>query len=95
MMHPLVIAEIACGTPPERRRTLSDLDRLSQTRQASVREVMDFIERERLSGLGGGLVDVMLLASALMSPGVELWTLDKRLCLLSERFGVMHRPALQ
>jgi hypothetical protein len=36
----------------------------------------------------------MLLASTLMTPGVELWTLDKRLCNLSERFGVMHRPVL-
>jgi len=94
MVHPLVVGEIACGSPPERRQTLSDLDRLSQTRQAGVREVMDFIERERLFGLGCGLVDVMLLASTLMTPGVELWTLDKRLSLLSERFGVMHRPAL-
>jgi len=25
---------------------------------------------------------------------VELWTPDKRLSLLAERFGVMHRPAL-
>ncbi len=94
MVHPLIVGEIACGTPPDRRQTLSDLDGLSQTQQAGIREVMDFIERERLFGLGCGLVDLLLLASALMTPGVELWTLDKRLSLLSERFGVMHRPAL-
>lgn len=94
MAHPLIVGEIACGTPPDRRQTLSDLDGLSQTRQAGIREVTDFIERERLFGLGCGLVDLLLLASALMTPGVELWTLDKRLSLLSERFGVMHRPAL-
>src|SRR5574337_300091 len=41
-----------------------------------------------------GLVDMLLLASTLMTPGVELWTLDKRLCALAERFGVMHRPTL-
>ena len=94
MVHPLIVGEIACATPPDRRQTLSDLDGLSQTQQAGIREVMDFIERERLFGLGCGLVDLLLLASALMTPGVELWTLDKRLSLLSERFGVMHRPAL-
>lgn len=93
MVHPLIVGEIACGRPSDRRRTLSDLDGLSQTRQAGIREVTDFTERERLFGLGCGLVDLLLLASALMTPGVELWTLDKRLSLLSERFGVMHRPA--
>lgn len=94
MGHPLILGEIACGTPPHRTHTLTDLGDLRQTQQTSIREVMDFIERERLSGLGYGLVDLMLLASTLMTPGVELWTLDKRLCNLSERFGVMHRPVL-
>ncbi|EXI67762.1 MAG: hypothetical protein AW08_01703 [Candidatus Accumulibacter adjunctus] len=53
---------------------------------------MDFIEHERLFGLGCGLVDLLLLASTLMTPGAELWTLDKRLGALANRFGVMHRP---
>lgn len=94
IIHPLIIGEIACGTPPHRAQTMSDLNSLHQTQQASVREVMDFIERERLFGLGCGLVDLLLLASTLMTPGVELWTLDKRLCALAERFGVLHQPAL-
>ncbi len=94
LVHPLVVGEIACGTPPQRQRTLSDLDCLQVSRQASLREVMDFIERERLFGLGCGLVDLLLLASTLMMPGAELWTLDQRLCVLADRFGVMHRPAL-
>jgi hypothetical protein len=76
--HPLVLGEIACGTPPNRIQTLTDLGSLQQAQQASVREVMDFIERERLFGAGCGLVDLMLLASALVTPGIELWTLDKR-----------------
>ena len=94
MTHPLIIGEIACGTPPNRIQTLSDLNSLQQTQQASIQEVMDFIERESLFGLGCGLVDLQLLASTLMTPGVELWTLDKRLHSLAERFGVTHRPAL-
>lgn len=93
-VHPLIVGEIACGAPPHRIQTLSNLSSLQQTRQASVREVMDFIERERLFGLGCGWVDLLLLASALMTPAVELWTLDRRLCALAERFGVMHRPSL-
>jgi predicted nucleic acid-binding protein len=94
MVHPMVLGEIACGTPPDRVRTLSDLEKLQQTQQASVREVMAFIEREHLFGMGGGLVDMQLLASTMMTTGVELWTLDKRLSVLAERFGVMFRPAL-
>jgi hypothetical protein len=55
---------------------------------------MAFIEREKLYGLGCGLVDMHLLASTLMTPGVEIRMLDKRLLTLAERFGVMHHPAL-
>lgn len=93
MVHPLVLGEIACGTPPDRGRTLADLQALSPTRQAGIQEVIDLVERERLFGLGCGLVDLLLLASTLLTPGANLWTLDKRLSLLSDRFGVMHRPA--
>ena len=57
-------------------------------------EVMMFIERERLFGLGYGLVDLSLLASTLMTPGARLWTLDKRLAALAERFGVAHSPVV-
>ena len=91
MSHPLVIGEIACGTPPDRIRTLTDLGRLQQTQQASVPEALAFIEREQLFGVGCGLIDILLLASTLMTPGTELWTLDKRLGVLAERFGVGYR----
>jgi predicted nucleic acid-binding protein len=94
MVHPLIVGEIACGTLPNRNQTLSDLNGMHQAQQAGIREVVEFIEREHLFGLGCGLVDLLLLASALMTPGVELWTLDKRLCALAERLGVMHQPAL-
>ena len=94
MIHPMILGELACGTPPSRMQTLADLERLQATQQASLREVMAFVERERLFGLGCGLVDITLLASTLMTPGVELWTLDKRLGALAERFGVVHHPTL-
>ena len=94
LIHPLVLGELACGTPPSRTQTLADLQRLQPAQQATVREVMALVERERLFGLGCGLVDVSLLASALMTPGATLWTLDRRLAALAERFGVAHRVAL-
>ncbi len=95
LAHPMVIVEIACGTPPAPRiQTLNSLALLQPCKQASLSEVVDFIERERLYGLGCGLVDMSLLASTLITPGAELWTLDKRLAELAERFGVAHRPTL-
>ena len=93
LMHPLVVGELACGTPPARLQTLSDLELLQHTQQASLREAINFIEREKLYGLGCGLVDILLLASTLMTPGAELWTLDKCLASLAERFEVLYRPA--
>lgn len=90
LTHPQVIAEIACGTPPNRQRTLADLDCLQPTRQATVRELLEFIEREQLFGQDCGFVDLSLLASTLMTTGAALWTLDGRLSRLAERFGVLH-----
>ncbi len=95
LTHPMVVLEIACGTPPApRAQTLSYLGLLQLCNQASVREVMAFIEQEKLYGLGCGLVDITLLASTLITPGAELWTLDKRLADLAERLGVAHSPSL-
>lgn len=95
LIHPMVIGEIACGTPPApRAQTLNYLGLLQPCHQASLSEVMAFIEREELYGLGCGLVDMALLASTLITPGAEIWTLDKRFDELAGRFGVAHRPAL-
>jgi len=89
LMHPFVLTELACGTPPApRARTLRDLALLRMAHQASQQEVQDFIERERLYDQGCGLVDVTLLASTLMTPGAALWTLDQSLAALARRFGV-------
>lgn len=94
LMHPMIIGELACGTPPDRKRTLADLSTLSQVNLATLPEVVDFIDRERLYGKGCGLVDLILLASTLMTPGAVLWTMDKRLADLAEPLGILHRPAL-
>ena len=93
LTHPMVIAEIACGTPPSPRlKTLEDLDTLRQVRQASVAEVRDLIERDSLFGMGCGFVDVTLVASTLITPTARLWTKDRRLLELAERYGVAYRP---
>ncbi len=94
LVHPLVVAEIACGTPPApRAQTLGYLQALASAKPATLEEVMAFIEREQLFGLGCGLVDVSLLASTLITPAARLWTLDKRLNDLAHRFDIAHTPA--
>lgn len=94
LVHPMVIAEIACGTLPARSRPLQNIGLLRFSDQASLHEVMAFIEREKLYGLGCGLVDMVLLASTLITPGARLWTLDRRLADLAGRFGVAYQPIL-
>ena len=89
LIHPMILGELACGTPPDRARTLADLSTLRYGQQPSLSEAMDFVERHQLYGLGCGLVDMFLLASARMSHAT-LWTLDKRLGKLAARFGVLH-----
>jgi predicted nucleic acid-binding protein len=87
LSHPMVLGELACGCPPAPRlRTLGDIELLQPATQASWDEVMALIERERLYGLGCGLVDITLLASTLLTPDASLWTLDKRLAELAARF---------
>ncbi len=94
LMHPWILGEIACGSPPARGQTLSDLGLLRLASQATLPEVMAFIEREKLFGVGCGLVDVALLASTLMTPGARLWSLDKRLAALADRLGVGYRASV-
>ena len=89
LTHPLVLGELACGTPPAPRdQTLKDVGLLRQTSQARSQEIMSFIEREKLYGLGCGLVDIALLTSTLMTPGARLWSRDRRLARLAARFAV-------
>lgn len=93
LIHPMVLLELACGTPPApRSQTLSDLALLMGAEQATLEEVTQFVEREKLYRLGCGLVDMSLLASTLVTPGAKLWTLDRRLMDLAGRFGVAHQP---
>ena len=95
LLHPMVLIELACGTPPEPRvQTLGSLSLLRTTEQATLEEVAQFVEREKLYGLGCGLVDLALLASTLVTPDATLWSSDRRLVELAQRFGVAHRQPL-
>lgn len=93
LCHPLVMVELACGTPPAPRdHTLGSLRQLRQTAIAAPEETLALIERKRLFDRGCGAVDVTLLASTLLTPGARLWTHDRHLQDLAERLGVAFRP---
>lgn len=89
LTHPLIVLELACGTPPApRQRTLAALRLLRQAQQPALQEVADFIEREQLYNQGCGSVDMILLCATLLTPGTTLWTQDKSLQQLAKRFGI-------
>lgn len=92
LMHPMVLGELACGTPSNRQQTLANLALLQLTQTASLQEVVNFVEQEKLFGLGCGLVDMVLLASTLITPGAQLWSWDKRLAALAQQYGVVYQP---
>ena len=92
LWHSLVVGEIACGTPPKRLQTIADLGKLATTQSASVKETVALVQRERLFGLGCGLIDLQLLASTMLTPYAKLWTLDKNLAKLAKRFDIHYLP---
>jgi len=89
LCHPLVVLELACGTPPApRERTLGDLKKLRQAVVATTDETLVLIEREQFHDSGCGAIDMALLASVLLTPDTLLWTIDKNLDALATRLGV-------
>jgi predicted nucleic acid-binding protein len=104
--HPLIVIELACGTPPApRARTLEALKKLQQAVVATSAEILSLIENKRCHDSDCGATDVALLASALLTPDTRIWTMDKDLTVLAARLGVeyeanamatqMHGPALR
>jgi len=93
LCHPLIVLELACGTPPApRERTLGDLGMLRQAVVATTEEALALVEKERLYDSGCGAIDVALLASVLLTPGAQLWTTDRSLDALALRVGVAYKP---
>ena len=88
LTHRLVIGELALGGFQNRIIVLSPLQTLPQVTVASDEEVLHFIETHTLFGTGIGYIDAHLLAAVRLSPGVLLWTRDKRLLAEGVRLGL-------
>ena len=88
LAHPFVIGELALGNLRRREVVLEALSDLPRASVATDAEVLHFIDRHALFGLGVGYVDVHLLAAVQLSAGAKLWTNDKRLHGVAIRLGL-------
>jgi len=88
LMHPMVVAELALGSLADRKQTLADLDMLPQALVARLDEVRQMIETRQLQSQGIGLTDAHLIAAMFLNSPALLWTRDKRLRSVAERFGI-------
>jgi predicted nucleic acid-binding protein len=89
LIHPFVIGEIALGNLRRRGPILSLLHDLPRAARADDAEVLGFIERHGLHGIGVGLVDANLLASVSLAAPARIWTRDKRLKAVADRLGLL------
>lgn len=88
LVHPFVIGEVALGHLKPRREILAQFLDLPYAIHALDEDVMEFIEGEKLFGLGIGYVDAHLLASVRLTPGSQLWTRDKRVKEVARKLGM-------
>ncbi len=93
LVHSFIIGEIAVGSLRQRSMVLETLSDLPQAFVATDEEVLRFMERNVLFGLGIGYIDVHLLASARLTPGATIWTRDKRLEVEANRLWLAARWA--
>ncbi len=87
-IHPFVIGELACGHMENRSEVIGLLQQLPTVPRATDDEALQFIETHGLMAKGIGYVDVHLLASVALSPGVKLWTRDRRLASVAAEIGL-------
>ena len=88
-VHQSVITELALGNLKDRSVFLKALERLMVLRNVDDQGVRHLVEKRRLWGRGLSAVDAALLASIVVTPGVSLWTRDKRLRQAARDVGVL------
>ena len=88
-MHPFVRGELALGNLRPRAEILRLLADLPQASVADESELLHIVERRKLMGLGIGLIDAHLLASALLDKN-KLFTRDRRLLAVATRLRIAH-----
>ena len=87
-IHPFLIAELALGSLPDRRKILVYLDQLISIRPVRLEDVRHMIEDRGLASKGIGLTDAHLIGSCLTTPGTQRWTLDGKLGKVAESLSI-------
>ena len=90
LCHPFIIGEVACGGLKNRKEIISLLKALPSATMAETDEILEFIEDQKLIGVGIGLVDVHLLASALLTKAL-LWTTGRNLRAAAARLNIFYK----
>lgn len=88
-VHQSAITELALGNLKDRSVFLKALERLLIVRNVDDTGVRHLVEERHLWGKSLSAVDAALLASAVVTPGVSLWTRDKRLRQAARDVGVL------
>ena len=88
LIHPSVIGELALGNLRRRGDVLPLLHALPQAVVATDAELLSLIDDEALYGSGIGYVDAQLLAATRLTPGIKLWTEERRLASMARRLGI-------
>lgn len=89
VIHPFVVGELALGNLQQRDVILDALNDMPQAKIATDEEVLVFINKSKLYGLGIGYIDAHLLASARLMPATLMWTRDKRLSAAASQLGLL------
>jgi len=87
LSHSWVIGELATGQMRNRNAVLGNMKLLPQAKEATLEELLDLVEEEKLYGRGLSLTDVQILASALLSEA-KILTRDRAMLLVSKELGV-------
>lgn len=90
--HPFVTGELALGNLRQRDLVLNALRELPQAAVAADEEVLHFIDRQALFGLGIGYMGAHLLAAVRLTAGTKLWTRDRRLQGVATQLGLAAAP---
>lgn len=91
LTHPMVLGELSCGNPKNRKELFQLLRALPSVQVATNQEVVHLIEQRKLYNRGVGWVDMHLLASSLLAD-CFLMTHDGRLNDLAMEVGIRVPP---
>jgi predicted nucleic acid-binding protein len=90
--HELVYGELLIGDRGGRGELLAAYEQVHQARIVPHFDVVEFVRKRKLHGLGVGWIDIHLLASALVE-GMRLWTADPRLSTMASELGVTYKSS--